>query len=57
MPYDIRQVYGGPPRQRVPRGQFTNQAGGKVVGVRVLRRKRAENRYGGSGWDPSKVRS
>jgi hypothetical protein len=47
----------GPPRKAVPRKSLKDQTKGKVRTTGVLRRKVAENRYGGSGWDPSKVSS
>jgi hypothetical protein len=50
-----RTVWDGPPRKPVPRKTLKDQTGGKVLGVRPLPSKVAENRYGGSGWDPSKV--
>jgi hypothetical protein len=50
-----RVVWDGPSRRSVPRGGFTDQTRGRSAGVRVMRRKVAENRYGGSGWDRSRV--
>ena len=55
MPYDIKKDWDGPARKPVPRGGLKDQTSGKVRGRVVLGRKVAENRYGGSGWDKSKL--
>lgn len=49
-----RTVWDGPTRKAVPRKGLKDQTGGYRK-VRVLARKKAENRYGGSGWDKSKI--
>jgi hypothetical protein len=55
MAYSIKRDWDGPTRKAVPRKKTRNQRAGKVVAINKLARKKAENRYGGSGWDPSKI--
>ena len=55
-PRSIHRNWEGPKRNPVPRSAgLKDQASGKVLGTQPLARKVAENRYGGSGWDPSKI--
>lgn len=49
-----RVVWDGPTRKAVPRKPLRDETGGYRKSVK-MRRKVAENRYGGSGWEPSKV--